>query len=148
MDSKEFKVVFNEVAKSNDFKKAFGGWYKESAECIAVLELQKSNFGNYYLLNIKIFINGVFGRIYTLSKDLVKSSMGHINEQINAKDFLDFDEPIDDNLRIAHLHDSFRDRILPFTDITLSKAGIRKLADDGILSLLPAVKDELEKLIT
>lgn len=38
MDSKEFKVVFGEVGKAHDFNKAFGGWYKESPECIIVLD--------------------------------------------------------------------------------------------------------------
>jgi hypothetical protein len=39
MDCKEFKNLFNEVVKANDFKKAFGGWYKESQECIVILQL-------------------------------------------------------------------------------------------------------------
>ena len=51
MESKEFKKVFEKVAKANNFEKAFGGWFKESTECIVVLCLQKSNFGDYYELN-------------------------------------------------------------------------------------------------
>jgi hypothetical protein len=54
MNSKEFKNVFGELAKINGFLKAFGGWFKESTECIAILELQKSSFGDNYYLNIKI----------------------------------------------------------------------------------------------
>ena len=64
MESKEFKNVFEKVAKANNFEKAFGGWFKESTECIVVLCLQKSNFGDYYELNIKIFIQGMFGNKY------------------------------------------------------------------------------------
>lgn len=66
MDSKEFKSIFDEVAKRSSFEKAFGGWFRESSECIAVLDLQKSNFGDYYELNIKIFIQGVFGNTYVI----------------------------------------------------------------------------------
>ncbi|WP_371414658.1 DUF4304 domain-containing protein [Flavobacterium sp. 140616W15] len=43
-DSKEFKDLFD--SKANGFSKAFGGWYKQSTECISILELQKSNFGD------------------------------------------------------------------------------------------------------
>ena len=41
MESKEFKNVFEKVAKANNFEKAFGGWFKESTECIVVLCFQK-----------------------------------------------------------------------------------------------------------
>lgn len=145
MDSKEFKTVFGEVAKAHDFKKAFSGWYKESPECIAVLELQKSNFGDYYQLNIKIFIQGVFDRTYLPSKDLIKSSMGHVNssETKDYKNVFDFDEPMDDSIRKERLEELFQNHIVPFTDKTLSKSGIRELADKGEIFLLPAVKEEL-----
>ena len=146
MNSKEFKTVFGDVAKVNDFKKAFGGWYKESTECIAILELQKSNFGDYYQLLIKIFIQGAFERTYIPSKDLIKSSMGHVttNETIEYKTVFDFDEPIDDAIRKKRLEDLFQNHIIPFTNKTLSKSGIKKLADKGEIFLLPAVKEALQ----
>ena len=145
MDSKEFKTVFGNVAKANGFLKIFGGWYKESEECIAILELQKSNFGNYYQLNIKIFIQGIFDRTYPPSKDLIKSSIGHVNsnETKEYKNVLDFDEPLDDNLRTERLEELFKNHIVPFTNKTLTKSGIKELADQEKIFLLPAVKKEL-----
>ena len=145
MDSKEFKAVFGEVAKANDFKKAFGGWYKESPECIAILELQKSNFGDYYQLLIKIFIQGAFERTYIPSKDLIKSSMGHVttNETSAYKAVFDFDEPMDDNIRKERLEELFKSHIVPFTNKTLIRSGIRELAEKGEIFLLPAIKEEL-----
>lgn len=145
MDSKEFKNVFNEIAKANDFKKAFSGWYKESPECIAILELQKSNFGDYYQLNIKIFIQGVFDKSYFPSKDLIKGSMGHINssETNDYKNVFDFDEPLDDTIRKERLKELFIKHIVPFTNKSLSKSGIRDLAEKGEIFILPAIKEEL-----
>jgi hypothetical protein len=145
MDCKEFKTVFGEVANANDYKKAFGGWYKESSECIAILELQKSNFGDYYQLLIKIFIQGAFERSYMPSKDLIRSSMGHIttNETPEYKEVFDFDEPMEDDLRKNRLEELFKNHIVPFTNKTLIKSGIRELADIGEIFLLPAVKEEL-----
>ena len=52
MNSKEYKNIFNKIARENGFVKAFGGWFQESRECILVLDLQKSNFGDYYEMNI------------------------------------------------------------------------------------------------
>ena len=68
MDSKEFKKIFGEVAKSYGFERAFGGWFKDSAESIVVLDLQKSNFGDYYEMNVKIYVQGMFGNSYSKSK--------------------------------------------------------------------------------
>jgi len=143
MDSKEFKKLFGEVAKSNGFESAFGGWFKGSAESIVVLELQKSSFANSTYLNVKIFIQGAFDRTYTPNKDLIKSSIGHITNQIRDKEILDFDEPMDDDERKEKLEQLFGEFIVPFVDKALSKSGIRELAEKGEITLLPAVKEEL-----
>src|SRR5690554_4759127 len=143
MDSREFKNIFDEIAKTNGFSKAFGGWYKESSECIAVLELQKSSFGNNYYLNIKIFIQGAFDRIYMPTKDLIKSSIGHITNQIRDKDILDFDKPMSDTMRKQELENLFMEYIKPFTDKALSKKGVKELEAQEKIFLLPAVKAEL-----
>ncbi len=143
MDSKEFKKVFGEIAKSNGFESAFGGWFKDSAESIVVLELQKSSFANSSYLNVKVFIQGAFDRTYTPNKDLIKSSMGHITNQIRDKEILNFDEPMDDEKRKEKLEQLFGEFIVPFADKALSKSGIRELAEKRVITLLPAVKEEL-----
>ena len=143
MNSKEFKNVFDSVAKVNGFAKAFGGWYKDSSECLAILELQKSSFSDSYYLNIKIFIQGAFDRTYLPNKDLIKSSMGHITNQIRDKAIFDFDESMDDEKRKEGLKKLFSEFIIPFTDKALTKSGIRELAEKGYIFLLPAVKQQL-----
>jgi Domain of unknown function (DUF4304) len=145
MDSKEFKKSFNDIPKTYGFEKAFGGWFKVSPECIAVLELQKSNFGDYYELNVKIFIQGMFGNAYIKNKDLVKRDIGDIfTRQPNSfKDALDFDTSMEDSKRQERLEKLFSEFIVPFTTGALSKTGIRELADKGEIFLLPAVKQEL-----
>jgi Domain of unknown function (DUF4304) len=148
MNSKEFKNLFGQMAKTNGFSSAFGGWYKQSEECIAVLELQKSNFGDVYLLNIKILIQGAFETDFKITKDLIKRPMGHIDESATPKynSIFDFDEPMEDSVREEKLHDCFKNHIMPFTNKALTRAGIRKMAEAGETYLLPAVKEELEKL--
>ena len=145
MDSKEFKNAFDIVAKSKGFEKAYGGWFKESPECILVLDLQKSSFGDYYELNIKVFVQGMFGTRYIKSKDLVKKDMGDIfTRQPNEfKDVLDFDITIEDFTRKQRLEVLFNEFIVPFTEKVLTKNSIKEFAKRGELSLLPAVKLEL-----
>ena len=143
MDSKEFKKIFGEVAKANEFESAFGGWFRESAESIIVLELQKSSFSNSNYLNIKVFIQGAFERTYTPNKDLIKSSTGHITNQIRDKEILDFDNSMNNDNRKEELEQLFSEFIVPFADKALSKSGIKELAEKGEITLLFAVKEEL-----
>ncbi|UZT99170.1 DUF4304 domain-containing protein [Chryseobacterium fluminis] len=149
MNSKEFKNIFGNMAKENGFLKAFSGWYKESPECIAILELQKSNFGDYYMLNIKIFIQGSFDRTYSPTKELIKSPLGHVNanETDEYRSIFNFDQPIDDSLRIERLRELFKNHIVPFTTKTSTRAGIKELESKRQISILPVVKKELEKLM-
>ena len=139
------KLFLEKVAKANNFEKAFGGWFKESTECIVILCLQKSNFGDYYELNIKIFIQGMFGNKYTRSKDLVKKNVGDVftRQPSDYSNVLDFDISMDDGKRIEKLESLFREFVVPFTDMALSRLGLRELAKEGKIFLLPAVKEGL-----
>lgn len=147
MESKEFRKIFGKVAKSNGFESAFGGWYKESEECIVTLELQKSNFGEYFQLNIKVFVQGFFGQKYLPDKNLIKKSVGHIHigETQEYKDIFDFDIPMNNEKREEKLTKLFKEYITPLTEKFLQKEGIKDLENRGNILLLPAVKEELHK---
>ncbi|SEH29936.1 DUF4304 domain-containing protein [Chryseobacterium culicis] len=146
MSSKEFKSIFGNIAKENEFLQAFGSWYKESSECIAILELQKSKYGDYYMLKIKIFIQGAFDRSYSTTKELIKSPMGSIGKQI-IDDVFSFDKPIPDELRKERLNELFSNSIIPFVSNLMTKANIIDLESKGEIVLLSSVKKELEKLM-
>ncbi|HWZ03837.1 MAG TPA: DUF4304 domain-containing protein [Mucilaginibacter sp.] len=148
MKSNEFKKLFGEIVKANGFERAFGGWFKESEECIIVLDLQKSNYGDYYQLMTKIYVQGVFGNKYSRSKELVKRNGGNIfrGEPPQYKDVFDFDTLIDDDRRKQRLEELFSEFMNPFIDKALSKSGIKELADKDQIFLLPAVKEELKFL--
>lgn len=93
MEKSEFKKFFGKEARNNGFEFAFSGWFKESTECIIALDLQKSNYGNYYYINIKIFMQGCFGKQYVKSKYLVKNEIGNIFSRTpdNYAEVLDLD---------------------------------------------------------
>ncbi len=145
MNSKEFKKIFDDIANKNGFEKAFGGWFRESDECINVLDLQKSNFGDYYELNIKIFVQSMFGNTYVKAKDLVKKHTGDVftRQPDNYKDVFDFDKSMDDSKRKNRLEELFTEFIKPFTDKALSRKGLIELETEEKIFLLPAVKEEI-----
>jgi hypothetical protein len=145
MNSNEYKILFGSVAKRNGFEKAFGGWFKKSQECIAVLDLQKSNYGDYYKLNIKIYIQGLFGKKYIKNKELVKKDVGDIllGEPKEYKSVLDFDEFMEETIRQNKTEELFKTYIVPLTSEAMTIKGIKELTKRGEFLLLPAVKKEL-----
>ena len=150
MNSKEYKNAFNAVARQNGFEKVFGGWFKESEECILVLDLQKSNFGDYYEMNVKIFIQGAFGNYYVKSKDLVKKDIGSIftRQPNEMRNVLIFDDvQMTDAERIANTEKLFDEFIVPFAQKAMSVSGIKELEAQGKITILPAVEQEIQRLL-
>ena len=148
MDSKVFKKIFKKIAISCGFEAAFNGWFKKSDECILAIELMKSNFGNYYQLNIKIFINGMFGKNHIISKDLIKKEIGNIDrgEPKRFENALNLELLMNESERETKLKELFYDFLVPFSEKALTKHGIHELVEQGEISLLPAVKKELTRL--
>jgi hypothetical protein len=140
--------MLNTTASKNGFESAFDGWFKESKESIVMLALQKSNFGNFYYLNIKTFIQGVFNRNYTKNKDLVKKEGGNIFvRQPKEYDVIfDLESPLSDDERRQKLESLFTNYIVPFTGKALHKTGIYDLGQNGEINLRPEVKMELDRI--
>ncbi|MBK9183572.1 MAG: DUF4304 domain-containing protein [Ignavibacteria bacterium] len=145
MISLEFKSTFNEVAKEHKFEKAHGGWFLESPECMVVLDLQKSNYDDYYYLNVKVFVQGMFGNTYARCKDLVKKDVGDVfmRHPDEYSDIFNFSKFMDDDRRKQGLEELFREFVNPLTEKALSREGLKELGARGTIYLLPAVKAEL-----
>jgi len=129
MDGKTFKKTFSDVACQNGFEHAFGGWFKESNECIVALMLQRSNYGNYFDLNIKVFIQGSFGAHYSKSKELLNGGSEIIFKR-QPKEYnhiFNLELPIEDGERKEELEKFFRDFVDEFSENSLTKNGINAL---------------------
>lgn len=145
MDSNEFKANFGEVAKAYGFQRAFEGWFREFPEIIQVLDLQKSNYGNFYYLNIKLYIQDVFGTRYVKSKNLVKNDSGDVflrqPEMYNK--FFDLELDLQPHERQEGIDSMFTQFLSPIFEKACSREGIITLNRSGELYILPAVKKEL-----
>lgn len=148
MDNKEFKKTFCTIAKQYGFKTAFGCCYKESSECLFVMELQKSNYSNLYYLNLKTYIQGTFGQKYIVHKDYLKKDMGNVfNRQPSQySSIFDLETEMSDEDRFENLNVCFNDFIIPYSEKNLSVSGVRELAKSNELKLISTVKDELDRL--
>lgn len=145
MDGKNIKILFGDVAKSHGFIVAFGGWYIKSEECLVVLELQKSNYGNYYIFNVKLYINGFFSKHYEVNKQLIKNEPSHIPIKCPA----DSDEAF--NLEVEMSLEARRNKItrlfVEFIDdvvgIFLTKEGVVSLYESNRVILFEPMKEFL-----
>lgn len=145
MDKHEFKKMFNEIAKKYSFQYLYGGWFKESDECIFVMDLQKSNYAKVYYLNIKIYIHGLFDDKYKVSKELI-NYVGNIfrRQPVEYDDAFNLETSISDSIRREKIEHLFSDFLIPYSEKVLSKARIKELHDKVKIFLLQPVKEYLE----
>lgn len=140
--------IFDKISRLNGFKNAYGGWFKESDECLVALDLQKSNYDNYYVLNIKIFVQGIFGNVYTKHKNLIKREVGtvFIRPPETYREIFDLSNSLNEKERQEKLVLLFLDFLNPFAKEALSKVGLKRLYQEERILLLPAVQKELESV--
>lgn len=148
MQTKEFKKIFNEIACLHHFHADFGGWYKHSDNCLLALELQKSSYSPFYYLNIKIYIDGAFGRSCLPSKELVLDHNGNFStrQPRQFRDVFDLEVPMGKNQREQLLEAFFTQFLDPFSEQALSISGIQKLLEKKELCLMKSVQKELVRL--
>lgn len=149
MDSRKLKKNFGAIAQSYGFNYAFGGWYKQSTESIVVFSFQKSNYGDFFYLNIKIYIQYIFKTKYVINRDLIKKDIGDIFLRPLAKydSAFNLENNIDDEQRMQVMANLFNNFLVPFTNQALSKAGIKRLSDEGLIDIFPAIQKEMDILM-
>jgi hypothetical protein len=147
METKDFRKLFKNLAKKNGFESDFSGWFKQSEECIFTMQLIRSYFGKYYMIDLKIYVQGTFGNNYVKDKSLLRD-VGDFSTR-TPKQFdaaLDLEQQMENEERIQKLESLFQDFVVPFSEKALTIHGINELIEKRELYLLPAVKEELEKL--
>ncbi len=148
MNLKVLKRTFAEITKSIGLETKFWGFVKETEEVIIVLSFQKSNYSSQVYLNIKLYIQGVFGKNYQLSREMVVNDVGDVFRRA-PKDYdqiFDLGSDLPDNERIEYLKKFIDEFLSGFIQQTSTVKGIMLLAEQGELFLFPAVKSELEKI--
>lgn len=146
MEALKFKSIFGNVAKTHGFSTAYGGWHQETQSALVVLDIQKSNFGNYFELNVKIFLNTRVPTSPSELKKLVKSLSGDIfrRQPEEYRVAFDLDAPVtnfDREELINMLFTNFVDRIVLASS---NPADLLRLRDEGVIYLLPMVEARLK----
>ena len=78
----------------------------------------------------------------------MKNEIGNIFSRTpdDYAEVLDLDSSLEYEIRAKKLHKLFSEFIVPFTNKMLTRSGIKEMSQNEDDFLLPAVKEELEKL--
>lgn len=117
METKDFRKLFKNLAKKNGFESAFNGWFKQSEECIFTMELIRSNFGRYYMVDLKIYVQGTFGNLYVKDKSLLRNVGNFFSRTPKQFDgALDLEQQMEDEARTQQSESLFQDCVVPFSE--------------------------------
>ncbi len=148
MDNKEFKKMFGSTAEKYGFSRLTPFWFKESSECIVVLELQKSNYGNYYYLRIKPFVQGAWGKKHEKSKDVFKKCSGFMDgPNRKYEELFNLELPMEDETRRQGIEGLFKDFLNAHSEALLSIANMEQIYGDRQYYLLSNFRVEIHKLL-
>jgi len=146
METKEFKTMFGEVAASRGFVAGGGGWYRVLLMGLFVLALQKSNLGEYFELNLKLFLNQTVPKDAASLKKMTKSMSGDIfrrqPEQYRPAFDLESGINVIERKRLLEvLFDEIVDQIAAGAN---APSGLLRLREQGVIFLLPSVEAQLK----
>jgi hypothetical protein len=101
MEKKELASILSEILVPIGFKKKGNYWVVNGTEITKMINLQKSQFGNYYYINWGYIINSVFldgmMHIYNRVASVDK------NENLRIDELLDLENNISDTTRESEL---------------------------------------------
>jgi hypothetical protein len=146
MELKNFTKYFAEYISQIGFKSKFGGFIRKSDAVIIVLSFQKSNYSPQVYLNIKLFVQCFFGKEYLISRELINKDIGSIFRRAPKEfdEIFNLGNHIHDDVRIEYLKNFIDNYLRDFVQVALTIEGIKSLAEQGELFLLPAVKNYLK----
>jgi hypothetical protein len=111
------------------------------------INLQKSNFGNYFELNLKLFLGKGLPGTAAESKKLVKSLSGDIfrRQPEEYREVFDLDAAVTLADRRDRLDKMFTELVDRIASAAASPFGLLRLRDQGVVYLLPMAEARLKE---
>ena len=150
METAAFRRTVDALAQRDGFSRLKSAWFRVGAETIIGLGLQRSGYGGRrYYLNLKVWIQGIDNRAYTVGELSARDS-GHVfrREPPEFSAVLDLESSLDDATREGKLEELFRVFVGPAAEALSTRNGIWRSAhsDPALVFLLPAVKEHLQRV--
>ena len=145
MDNKTFKLTIKKLAVENGFKQFPKCYFRESSVSLIGLELQKSNYSNYYYLNIQNYIQGYHGLHYTPSIELLHGDKAVFfrRQKKEYNSAFELDNDMSDEERLEQLNACFANYIGPLVEQLLTREGIKNYVEDEQNLISPERKKKI-----
>lgn len=127
----------DEFGHEAGFEKKSGSWYQHGEEVIVVLNLQKSQYGPQYYVNVAFWLRQLGEERYPKEHKChvrlrLEDVVPDTEEEIGR--LLDLEKPLSDEQRIEALLRLLRERLGPVIKRAGSVDGLRSLRDEGLLA--------------
>jgi hypothetical protein len=126
--------AFDEFGREAHFEKRSGSWYRHGEEVIAVLNLQKSQYGPQYYVNQAFWLRQLGDDRYPKEhKCHLRLRLEDVLPEAEAETrrLLDLEQPLPEEQRIEALLRLLRERLRPVIERAGSLDGLRSLRAEG-----------------
>lgn len=131
------QVAFDESCKSLQFEKRRGAWYRRGEDLVTVVDLQKSQYGPQYYINLGLWLIGLEGDAHPKPvachvRTRLASVVGE-REELELKQLLDLESPVPDKERHDRLLAFLTGALQDMLSTTHSVATLRSPAGRSLL---------------
>ena len=132
------QATFDEFGRSAGYARKASSWYRRSAETILVVNLQRSQYGPSYYVNVALWLLALGPgeapkehdcHVRTRLDDLVPRDCEH---RLTA--LLDLESPIDDVARREELLALLNSTLLPLADASATLEGLRSVDGERLIN--------------
>ncbi|GAA1250405.1 hypothetical protein GCM10009633_23930 [Janibacter melonis] len=129
---------FNDFMKDLGFQKKAGSWYRSTAESIVVVELQKSQYGHQYYVNLAAWLlaigDATFPKENACHIRLRLSMLLSSEEQDMLSDLLDLDVQMSEESRAEGLSRILELRLAPAVESLSTTSGLKSPSGAHLVS--------------
>lgn len=132
MDKTELKRKVDGLMQAAGYLKKSAAWYKRGRDALVVVDLQKSDFGNYYYMNVGVALAELMATDFPKVKDchismradgLLSAGGGSLDRGLNLDD--GSDEDVAEAMRLI------QNELLPLMGEFLTVEGLRRHHERG-----------------
>lgn len=132
------QVTFDDFMKSIGFSRTAGSWYRTGEDVVTVVQLQKSQYGVQYYVNVAVWLLALGAakapkeqtcHVRTRLSRLVGTEESHLSKLLNLE------EPLSEDERCAALMDFLLSYLKPVLDATVSVESLRTPEGKSVVNL-------------
>jgi len=139
MDTKTLETLFAQALKAQGFKKKRRNWYRQAKDVLQVVNLQKSDWGPQFWLNLALVpegmtVEGMPQPPHYKCPIRIRLGSAYPDKRAVIDTLLDLEDVgLSDEQRTEGIEKMFHEMVLPFMDRLQTIDDLKRAIDDGTL---------------